>query len=138
MGVYRLRQSVICGMGRSRAIVRGFFAEHLASADWGGNAQEGEQRKAEREKMKGVFFKLILKHRLQNWIQATTDDSSHFCVTSCPEESVAAANASLTDGVTTKDIHIDPFTSLSVRIFLPESTLKPPLCRFQAPAQAPH
>ncbi|PKI79104.1 hypothetical protein CRG98_000396 [Punica granatum] len=77
-------------------------------------------------KLYSVFFKLLLKHRLQNRIQATADDSGHFGVTSRPEESVAAANASFTDGVATKDIHIDPFTSLSVRIFLPESALKPP------------
>ncbi|KAG2335205.1 hypothetical protein Bca52824_006385 [Brassica carinata] len=38
------------------------------------------------------------------------------------DESVAAANSSFTDGVTTKDTHIDPMT---VRIFLPESALSP-------------
>ena len=33
----------------------------------------------------------------------------------------AAANPSFTDGVATKDIHIDPLTSLALRIFLPDS-----------------
>ncbi|KAK4774960.1 hypothetical protein SAY86_009895 [Trapa natans] len=77
-------------------------------------------------KLYSVFFKLLLKHRLQNRIQATPHESDPFGVTSRPEESIAAANASFTDGVATKDIHIDPSTSLSIRIFLPESALKPP------------
>ncbi|KAJ4960030.1 hypothetical protein NE237_019940 [Protea cynaroides] len=72
-------------------------------------------------KLYSVFFKLLLKHRLQNRIQSSSDDDSPFGVTTRPEESVAAANPSFTDGVATKDIHIDPFTSLSVRIFLPET-----------------
>ncbi|XP_030450367.1 probable carboxylesterase 11 [Syzygium oleosum] len=77
-------------------------------------------------KLYSVFFKLLLKHRLQNRIQSRPDDSDPFGVTSRPEESVAAVNPSFADGVATKDIHIDPFTSLSVRIFLPESALSPP------------
>ncbi|XP_057437452.1 probable carboxylesterase 11 [Lotus japonicus] len=77
-------------------------------------------------KLYSVFFKFLLKHRLQNRIQAPPETSDPFGVTSRPEESVAAANPSFTDGVATKDIHIDPFTSLSVRIFLPESSLSPP------------
>ncbi|CAM8891339.1 unnamed protein product [Rhodiola kirilowii] len=77
-------------------------------------------------KLYSVFFKFLLKHRLQNRIQAPLDEANPFGVTSRPEESIAAANPSFTDGVATKDIHIDPFTSLAVRIFLPESALKPP------------
>ncbi|CAM8971163.1 unnamed protein product [Rhodiola kirilowii] len=77
-------------------------------------------------KLYSVFFKFLLKHRLQNRIQSPTDESSAFGVTSRPEETVAAANPSFTDGVATKDIHIDTFTSLTVRIFLPESALNPP------------
>ncbi|KAF5746954.1 carboxylesterase 11 [Tripterygium wilfordii] len=77
-------------------------------------------------KLYSVFFKFLLKHRLQNRIQNPSDESSPFGVTSRPEESVAAPNPSFEDGVATKDIHIDPFTSLSVRIFLPESALKAP------------
>ncbi|XP_043687043.1 probable carboxylesterase 11 [Telopea speciosissima] len=74
-------------------------------------------------KLYSVFFKFLLKHRLQNHSQSPLDDDSSFGVTTRPEESVAAANPSFTDGVATKDIHIDPFTSLSVRIFLPETCL---------------
>ncbi|KAK7338412.1 hypothetical protein VNO77_19019 [Canavalia gladiata] len=77
-------------------------------------------------KLYSVFFKFLLKQRLQNRIQTTTDNSDPFGVTTRPEESVAAANPSFSDGVATKDIHIDPVTSLSIRIFLPESALTPP------------
>ncbi|XP_057982818.1 probable carboxylesterase 11 [Malania oleifera] len=77
-------------------------------------------------KLYSVFFKFLLKHRLQTRIQTPSDDASPFGVTSRPEESVAAANPSFTDGVATKDIHIDPFTSLSIRIFLPEAVLVSP------------
>ena len=77
-------------------------------------------------KLYSVFFKFLLKHRLQNRIQSPPDESNLFGVTSRPEETVAAANPSFTDGVATKDIHIDPFTSLTIRIFLPDSALNPP------------
>lgn len=77
-------------------------------------------------KLYSVFFKLLLKHRLQTRIQTNFDTANPFGVTSRPEEeSVAPANPSFSDGVATKDIHIDPFTSLSVRIFLPDSSLQP-------------
>lgn len=78
-------------------------------------------------KLYSVFFKFLLKHRLQNRIQTRPDDFDPFGVTSRPEETIAAANPLFDDdGVATKDIHIDPFTSLSIRIFLPESALSPP------------
>jgi len=77
-------------------------------------------------KLYSVFFKFLLKHRLQNRIQSPPDESDPFGVTSRPDETVAAANPSFADGVATKDIHIDPFTSLSIRIFLPDSALNPP------------
>ncbi|EEF35412.1 conserved hypothetical protein [Ricinus communis] len=82
-------------------------------------------------KLYSVFFKFLLKHRLQSRIQTPLDSSSSsssnpFGVTTRPEESVSAPNPSFTDGVATKDIHIDPFTSLTIRIFLPESALNPP------------
>ncbi|KAH7532395.1 hypothetical protein FEM48_Zijuj04G0015100 [Ziziphus jujuba var. spinosa] len=77
-------------------------------------------------KLYSVFFKFLLKHRLQNRIQTQPDESNPFGVTSRPEETIAAANPLFEDGVATKDIHIDPFTSLSIRIFLPESALNPP------------
>ncbi|KAK6913023.1 Alpha/beta hydrolase fold-3 [Dillenia turbinata] len=78
-------------------------------------------------KLYSVFFKFLLKHRLQNRFQNPIDEANGghntFGVTSRPEETIAAANPSFTDGVATKDIHIDSFTSLSVRIFLPDSCL---------------
>lgn len=80
-------------------------------------------------KLYSVFFKFLLKHRLQNRIQNPADDASSnnpFGVSTRPEESVAAANPTFVDGVATKDIHIDPFTSLSIRIFLPETALLTP------------
>ncbi|CAN7044849.1 hypothetical protein IGI04_008103 [Brassica rapa subsp. trilocularis] len=80
-------------------------------------------------KLYSVFFKFLLKHRLQNRIQSEDSSSSSssdpFGVTTRPEESVSPPNPLFTDGVATKDIHIDPLTSLSVRIFLPESALSP-------------
>ncbi|XP_028772420.1 probable carboxylesterase 11 [Neltuma alba] len=77
-------------------------------------------------KLYSVFFKFLLKQRLQNRIQAPPNEADPFGVTSRHDESVAASNPSFTDGVATKDIHIDPFTSLTVRIFLPETALRSP------------
>lgn len=80
-------------------------------------------------KLYSVFFKILLKHRLRAWVQGQEEQGvaggSHFGVTCRPEESVAAINPSLSspDGVATKDLHIDPLTSLSIRIFLPASSL---------------
>ncbi|KAK9108375.1 hypothetical protein Syun_024386 [Stephania yunnanensis] len=83
-------------------------------------------------KLYSVFFKFLLKHRLQNRIQTPFEDGNAFGITSRPEESVAPANPSFGgDGVATKDIHIDTLTSLSVRIFLPESCLARPEPRAQ-------
>ncbi|KAH0907371.1 hypothetical protein HID58_039198 [Brassica napus] len=75
-------------------------------------------------KLYSVFFKLLLKHRLHNLISSPPSPDP-FGVSTRSDESVAAANPSFTDGVATKDIHIDPMTSLTVRIFLPESALSP-------------
>ncbi|KAK9067353.1 hypothetical protein SSX86_014679 [Deinandra increscens subsp. villosa] len=80
-------------------------------------------------KLYSLFFKLILKRRLQNRIQnpnLNDEMSSSFGVTSRPEETIAAANPSFTDGVATKDIHIDPSSCLSIRIFLPDTCLVTP------------
>ncbi|KAL5997319.1 hypothetical protein ACLOJK_008249 [Asimina triloba] len=97
-------------------------------------------------KLYSVFFKFLLKHRLQSRFQTPLDENgtspststsssssssasfgSPFGVTSRPdEESLAPAKPSFTDSVATKDLHIDPFTSLSIRIFLPDSALLPP------------
>ncbi|CAI9111513.1 OLC1v1011756C1 [Oldenlandia corymbosa var. corymbosa] len=88
-------------------------------------------------KLYSLYFKFMLNKRLQSRMQqnphatgAVAEDggggsSSSFGVTSRPgEETIAAAKPSFTEGVATKDIHIDPLTSLSVRIFLPESCLE--------------
>ncbi|EPS70493.1 hypothetical protein M569_04267 [Genlisea aurea] len=81
-------------------------------------------------KLYSVFFKFMLKHRLQNrLLQASENDvmGASFGVTSRPqEETHAAARPTFTDGVATKDIHIDPLTSLSIRIFLPDTCLQLP------------
>ncbi|XP_009766822.1 probable carboxylesterase 16 [Nicotiana sylvestris] len=82
-------------------------------------------------KLYSVFFKFMLKHRLQNRIQIDDtnglNNGSSFGITSRPnEESIAAANPLFTDGVATKDLHVDPATSVSIRIFLPETCLGSP------------
>ncbi|KAK1404404.1 CXE carboxylesterase [Heracleum sosnowskyi] len=77
-------------------------------------------------KLYSVFFKFLLKHRLQSKFQAPIDqtkDPNHFGVSTRPDESIAASNPSFVEGVATKDIHIDPFTSLSIRIFIPDTCL---------------
>lgn len=76
-------------------------------------------------KLYSMFFKFLLKHRLQSLSHGSPE--TPFGVTSRPEEPSAPANPSFaSDGVATKDIHIDLLTSLSVRIFLPESSLDLP------------
>lgn len=77
-------------------------------------------------KLYSVFFKFLFKLRLQALEErkAAAGHDHPFGVAGRPDESVAAANpAFAADGVATKDIHIDPFTSLTVRIFLPDSCL---------------
>ncbi|GER31336.1 alpha/beta-Hydrolases superfamily protein [Striga asiatica] len=89
-------------------------------------------------KLYSVFFKLMLKHRLQSRLQSPENDAgggSSFGVTSRPdEETAAAANPSFTDGVATKDVHIDPVTYLSVRVFLPDTCLHSPETRTRSRA----
>ncbi|KAL0377345.1 UNVERIFIED_CONTAM: putative carboxylesterase 11 [Sesamum radiatum] len=73
-------------------------------------------------KLYSVFFKFMLKHRLQSRLQGSENDAvgggGTFGVTSRPEEeTAAAANPSFTDGVATKDIHVDPLTSLAHSYF---------------------
>ncbi|CAH9088207.1 unnamed protein product [Cuscuta epithymum] len=94
-------------------------------------------------KLYSVFFKFMLKHRLQNRIQNQVTDgpdgsrTAAFGVTSRPEEeSIAAASPVFTDGVATKDIHIDPLTSLSIRIFLPQTCLDFPDSDFRLQAKS--
>ncbi|KAL3644012.1 putative carboxylesterase 16 [Castilleja foliolosa] len=93
-------------------------------------------------KLYSVFFKFMLKHRLQSRLQAPENDAvsgggggGSFGVTSRPdEETAAAANPSFSDGVATKDIHIDPVTALSVRVFLPDTCLHCPEARTRSRA----
>lgn len=71
-----------------------------------------------------VFFKLLFKHRLQNQAQVADHDAGQG-VTSRSGSGNVPANAAFVDGIATKDIHIDALTNLSIRIFLPESSLLP-------------
>lgn len=75
-------------------------------------------------KLHSIFFKLLLKHRLQSLAHASLADTNPFGITSRPEDDViVAANPTFTDGVASKDLHIDPLSSLSLRIFLPDTSL---------------
>ncbi|XP_047308660.1 probable carboxylesterase 16 [Impatiens glandulifera] len=74
-------------------------------------------------KLYSVLFKFLLKRRLETLADSSLKFDS-FGVTSRPDEPAAAAKPFFgEDGVATKDIHIDPLTSLSLRIFLPESAI---------------
>lgn len=80
-----------------------------------------------------VFFKLLLKHRLQNQAQVADHDGGQG-VTSRSGSGSVPANAAFVDGIATKDIHIDALTNLSIRIFLPESSLPPEHVSKQSPS----
>ncbi|XXG72952.1 hypothetical protein AAC387_Pa07g1938 [Persea americana] len=87
-------------------------------------------------KLYSIFFKL-LKHRLQTRIQTNFDTANPFGVTSRPkEESVAPANPSFYDGVTTKDIHIAPSPPSPSRSSYP-TPLSSPTTRNPPPAPTP-
>lgn len=75
-------------------------------------------------KLYSALFKFLLKRHLQTLIQSSLlySNTTHpFGSTHRPDEPTAAANPtfSTSDGVATKDLHIHPLTSLSLRIFLP-------------------
>ncbi|KAK3040784.1 hypothetical protein RJ639_029128 [Escallonia herrerae] len=82
-------------------------------------------------KLYSVLYKFLHKRQLQTLSEEThkpdsnsSSNSNPFGVVSRPDESVAAVNPTFSnDGVATKDIHIDPLTSLSLRIFLPDTCL---------------
>ncbi|KAK6930885.1 Alpha/beta hydrolase fold-3 [Dillenia turbinata] len=77
-------------------------------------------------KLYGVYFKLLTRHRLRIRLNSSSDELklNSFGITSRPnEEQIAASNPSFVDCVATKDLHIDPFSSLSLRVFLPNSCL---------------
>ncbi|KAF3337351.1 putative carboxylesterase 11 [Carex littledalei] len=93
-------------------------------------------------KLYSVFFKLVLKHRLQSLLQSSSVQTSGnkpdpFGFTCRADESTAPANPSFSsaDGVATKDIHIDPLSSLSIRIFLPSPNFTVPSAPVQKQAQ---
>ncbi|KAK4488789.1 hypothetical protein RD792_004578 [Penstemon davidsonii] len=76
-------------------------------------------------KLYSVLFKFLLKRKLQALVES--NDGANYGVVSRPDETIAAANPSFSDdGVATKDLHIDPLTSLSLRIFLPDSAIISP------------
>lgn len=77
-------------------------------------------------KLYSVLFKFLLKRRLETLTQSSllyANPTHPFGVTSRPDDVIAPANPtfSAADAVATKDIHIDPLTSLSIRIFLPNT-----------------
>ncbi|KAL3582679.1 hypothetical protein D5086_017011 [Populus alba] len=75
-------------------------------------------------KLYSVIFKYQQKHLLQSLIETPESTKPYpFGITSRPSESIAASNPSFSDGVATKDIHVDPFSSLSLRIFLPDTAV---------------
>ena len=60
---------------------------------------------------------------LHNLTQASLHNVDPFGITSRHEDPTAPSNPSFSDGVATKDIHIDPFSSLCIRIFLPDTVV---------------
>ncbi|OMO81490.1 Alpha/beta hydrolase-3 [Corchorus olitorius] len=76
-------------------------------------------------KLYGIFLKFQQRYNLYNLTQSALHghDVDPFGITSRHEEPTAASNPSFHDGVATKDIHIDPFSSLCVRIFLPDTVV---------------
>ncbi|KAJ8773550.1 hypothetical protein K2173_005796 [Erythroxylum novogranatense] len=79
-------------------------------------------------KMPSLFVRLysaLFKYHHKHFLQSlnTRASSNPFGISSRSHESVAPSNPSFVDGVATKDIHIDPLSSLSLRIFLPETAV---------------
>ncbi|KAL1565251.1 putative carboxylesterase 16 [Salvia divinorum] len=92
-------------------------------------------------KLYSVLFKFFLKRKLLTLIAAAAADDA-YGIAIRPDEAVAAANPSFSDdGVATKDLHIDPLTPLSLRIFLPDSAVvspkSVPSLRVRVPKRAP-
>ncbi|PON39710.1 Arylacetamide deacetylase [Parasponia andersonii] len=81
-------------------------------------------------KLYSVFYKYHLRQQLHRLSQpdgsGSGSGSDPFGITSRPEETIVPANPSFQNGVATKDIHVDPLSSLSLRIFLPDSVLGSP------------
>lgn len=83
-------------------------------------------------KLHSLFFKYQLRHQLHNLTQNHIPDQN-FGVTSRPEDPRVPANPTFQRGVATKDIHVDPLSSLSLRIFLPDTVLPSPRGATQLP-----
>ncbi|CAD6202585.1 unnamed protein product [Miscanthus lutarioriparius] len=80
-------------------------------------------------KIYNVFFELFIHHRLRSRAAAAGDlDNAAFRVSCHPDEATAPPSLAFSasaDGVASKDLHIDPNSSLSVRIFLPTPPSSP-------------
>ncbi|XWS34645.1 hypothetical protein CRYUN_Cryun21dG0055500 [Craigia yunnanensis] len=76
-------------------------------------------------KLYSIFFKFQQRYTLHNLTQASLHNVNldPFGITSRHEEPTAPSNPSFNDGIATKDIHIDPFSSLCIRIFLPDTVV---------------
>ncbi|MCO5557362.1 hypothetical protein L7F22_010925 [Adiantum nelumboides] len=72
-------------------------------------------------KLYSVFFKALLKHKILNSSSGNEGGYSPIARISGNGEPARASFGE--DGIATKDIHIDPPTTLSLRIFLPDSAL---------------
>ncbi|ONM05193.1 putative carboxylesterase 11 [Zea mays] len=94
-----------------------------------------------------VFFKLLLRHRLQSLASAGGLDNVAFGVSCRPDEATAPPNPAFSSAAS-KDLHIDPNSSLSVCIFLPTPCTRtraalatpprpPPACRTEATSRTP-
>lgn len=74
-----------------------------------------------------IYFKLYQRHKLYSLGQTPHKNADVFGITSRHDEPTTPCNPSFTDGVATKDIHLDPFSALCIRIFLPDSVLGSPV-----------
>ncbi|XVE74868.1 hypothetical protein DITRI_Ditri12bG0053000 [Diplodiscus trichospermus] len=74
-------------------------------------------------KLYSIFFKFQQRYMLRNLAQPSVHNVDPFGITSRHEGPAAPCNPSFNDGVATKDIHIDPFSSLCIRIFLPDTAV---------------
>ncbi|KAI5081808.1 hypothetical protein GOP47_0001551 [Adiantum capillus-veneris] len=72
-------------------------------------------------KLYSVFFKALLKHKILN--SSSGNEGGYSPISRINSNGVPARASFGEEGVATKDIHIDPPTTLSLRIFLPDSAL---------------
>lgn len=70
-------------------------------------------------KLYSIFFKLHKRYQLHSLTLQAQTQSSSFVITSRPDGGVVPSNPSFVDGVATKDLHLDPYSGLALRIFLP-------------------